>query len=141
MIAHLELQKNLSGKASADLVGTLFLEKYAHLGDLVSCFGEGSSKRDLVTFKKDLSGLYDNESAFLELYKMLNYYLGDIILKFSQQVPSVSKDNMKTIALFFAGVPDELIQYIVKKQSVGSIKTYRSRLRKDINPHCSQDPC
>lgn len=131
-IAHLELQKNLSGKASADLVGTLFLEKYAHLGDLVSCFGEGSSKRDLVTFKKDLSGLYDNESAFLELYKMLNYYLGDIILKFSQQVPSVSKDNMKTIALFFAGVPDELIQYIVKKQSVGSIKTYRSRLRKDI---------
>jgi tetratricopeptide (TPR) repeat protein len=131
-IFQLELEKSLSYKSASSLVGTLFLEKYAHIGNLTaSCF-EKNGKKQITSLKKDLSGLYNNEKAFKDLYQMLNTYSDNIIIKLSEQLPSDSRKNLKTIALFFAGIPDELIQYIVKRQSVGSLKTYRSRLRTTI---------
>ena len=131
-ITQLELEKKQSGKAASTFAGTLFLEKYAHLGSLLeSCYGS-NGKQYLTSFKKELSGLNNNENAFQDLYKMLNASADNIIQKLTMQMPSISKDNLKTIALFFAGIPDELIQYIAKKQSISSLKTYRSRLRSYI---------
>ena len=131
-IYQLELGKNISYKSASALVGTLFLEKYAHIGDIAeSCMGK-DGKQHIYSFKRDLSDLDKNEKAFNDLYIMLNTYCNNIIQKISEQLPSISPENLKTIALFFAGIPDELIQYIVKKQSVGSLKTYRSRLRTTI---------
>ena len=131
-IYQLELGKNISYKSASALVGTLFLEKYAHIGDIAeSCMGK-DGKQHIYSFKKDLSELGMNEKAFKDLYIMLNTYSNNIVQKLSEQCQSISRENLKTIALFFAGIPDELIQYIVKKQSVGSLKTYRSRLRTTI---------
>ena len=132
IIAQLEIEKYKSGKAASELVGTLFLEKYAHLGALVdSCFGK-DGKEKLDSFKKDLSSLGNNDGAFTDLYKMLDSYADGVLWKFKNQFPALSKSNLKLISLFFAGIPDELTQYILKRQSVGSLKTFRSRLRDSI---------
>ena len=131
-IVQLELEKNIFGKASSSLVGTLFLEKYAKLGHLVESYIEDENTHQIDLFKKDLSSLYNNNDAFNDLYKMLDSHLDNILRKLSEQIPSVTGDNIKTIALFFAGIPDEMIQYILKKQSAGSLRTYRSRLRTTI---------
>lgn len=125
-LLHLMLKKN---KVASALVGTLFLEKYAHVQDLPESYLGKKGEQQIASLKKDLSSLYTNEKAFSDLYTMLDTYVDNIMQKFTRQIPSVSNDNVKTTALFFAGIPDELIQYIVKRQSVGSLKTYRSRLR------------
>ena len=131
-IAHLEIERYKSGKAASELVGTLFLEKYAHLGTLAdSCFGK-DGKETLDSFKKTLASLGNNNSAFTDLYKMLDSYADGVLWKFKNQLPALSKSNLKLISLFFAGIPDELTQYILKRQSVGSLKTFRSRLRDSI---------
>jgi tetratricopeptide (TPR) repeat protein len=131
-IAQLEIEKYKSEKATSELVGTLFLEKYAHLGTLAdSCFGN-DGKETLDSFKKDLSSLGNNTSAFTDLYKMLDSYADGVLQKFKKQLPALSKSNLKLISLFFAGIPDEITQYIMRRQSVGSLKTFRSRLRETI---------
>lgn len=131
-IAQLEIEKYKSEKATSELVGTLFLEKYAHLGTLAdSCFGN-DGKETLDSFKKDLSSLGNNTSAFTDLYKMLDSYADGVLQKFKKQLPALSKSNLKLISLFFAGIPDEITQYIMRRQSVGSLKTFRSRLRDTI---------
>ena len=131
-IAKLEIEKYKSEKATSELVGTLFLEKYAHLGTLAdSCFGNDGNET-LDSFKKTLASLGNNTSAFTDLYKMLDSYADGVLQKFKKQLPALSKSNLKLISLFFAGIPDEITQYIMRRQSVGSLKTFRSRLRETI---------
>ena len=62
----------------------------------------------------------------------LNQYCSGIMEKLRNQVPRIKGDNLKVIALFFAGVPDAYIQAILNRMSTGSLRTLRSRLRSMI---------
>ncbi|MBR2198579.1 MAG: hypothetical protein IJ909_09265, partial [Fibrobacter sp.] len=48
------------------------------------------------------------------------------------QVPGIRGNNRRIISLFFAGIPDPVVQIIMQRVSVGSLRTLRSRFRQAI---------
>lgn len=137
-ITKLEMEKRLSGKSVSALIGTLFLEKYANL-DLHVVSSLEKEDYTISDFKTELVAVGKNEQAFAQLFELLNTNADDIINKLKKQVHSISGDNLKLIALFFANIPDEIIYYIMKSQSIGSLKTIRSRFRNLIQKSCCPD--
>lgn len=121
---------------NAHLVGSLFSEKTDHLDRLsLSYFMEEDEvKKNLIfkQIKKTVEVLRKDPGLFLSLEKDLNRYCDGIMSKFRAQVPTVQGDNLKVATLFFAGFSYETVKLILNKVSVQSLKTARSRLRKDI---------
>jgi hypothetical protein len=52
--------------------------------------------------------------------------------KIRLQVPRIKGENLRIIALFFAGFSYETVKFILNKYSIESLKTARSRYRKEI---------
>ena len=52
--------------------------------------------------------------------------------KLRVQVPRIKGNNLRIIMLFFAGFNYETVQFILNKASIESLKTVRSRFRKEI---------
>ena len=52
--------------------------------------------------------------------------------KLKDQVPGIKGNNRKIIALFFAGIPDSVVQILMQRMSIGSLRTLRSRFRNAI---------
>jgi hypothetical protein len=52
--------------------------------------------------------------------------------KLKDQVPGIRGNNRRIIALFFAGIPDPVVQIIMQRVSIGSLRTLRSRFRQTI---------
>jgi hypothetical protein len=52
--------------------------------------------------------------------------------RLSVQVPRIRGENLHLIMLFFAGFSYETVQILMSKNSIASLKTVRSRLRKEI---------
>ena len=129
-------EKNLVQKENAELVGAIFSERMRHLNELSDEFfsADEKGKKDLVfeSFKKYLMEFRNDESAFKSLEYDLNKYSDGIMNKLSAQVPKIQGDKRKIIAMFFAGVPYETIQLILRSVSIDSLRMMRTRFRKDI---------
>ena len=52
--------------------------------------------------------------------------------KLNKQVPEIKGNNRKIIALFFAGIPDPVVQILMRRNSLGSLRTLRTRFRQTI---------
>lgn len=139
-ITKLEMENRVSGKNVSALIGTLFLEKYAHL-DIHSLSSlEPGGTSSIKDFKKELVAIGNNNEAFKDLYNMLNHNADHIIDKLTSQVRSISGYNLKLISLYFANVPYEIIQYIMRSHSTGSLRTSQSRFRTMIkNAKCPDE--
>ena len=48
------------------------------------------------------------------------------------RVPAIKGTNRKIIALFFAGIPDPVVQILMRRGSLGSLRTLRTRFRQTI---------
>ena len=73
-----------------------------------------------------------DEDLFLSLEKDLDRYCDGVMTKLRSQVPSIKGENLKLIALFFAGLPYSTVQVVMNRVSIESLKMARSRFRKEI---------
>ena len=128
---------------NAHLVGSLFSEKIDHLDRLSESYfkmDEGKEKETLFKqIKQTVSSLRKDQGMFLSLEKDLDRYCNGIMSKLRDQVPRISGDNRRIIALFFAGYSYEAVKLILNKVSVESLKTARSRFRKEIKESGAPD--
>lgn len=128
---------------NAHLVGSLFSEKIDHLDRLSDSYfkmDEGKDKELAFKQIKELvSTIRKDDNLFLSLEKDLDRYCNGIMSKLSSQVPRISGDNRRIIALFFAGYSYETVKLILNKVSVESLKTARSRFRKEIKESGAPD--
>ncbi len=83
-------------------------------------------------FKEEIAALRTNDDLFLSLEKDLDRYCDGVMTKLKDQVPAIKGDNRKLISLFFAGLPYSTVQLVMNRVSIESLKTARSRFRKEI---------
>ena len=121
---------------NAHLIGSLFSEKINHFDKLSESYfrmEEGKEKEVLFQQIKALATTIRNDDAlFLSLEKDLDRYCNGIMSKIRLQVPRIKGENLRIIALFFAGFSYETVKFILNKYSIESLKTARSRYRKEI---------
>lgn len=130
-ILQLEIGKRKDNKDKVELIRTMFLEKITGL-DNVTC-------ASLETIKVRLRQYGQKEETFSLLDRLLNTHLEGIMTRFKTQMPRVKGENLKIVSLFFAGIPDEIIQAMMRRVSVGSLKTARSRYRNEIRTSSAPD--
>ena len=121
---------------NAHLVGSLFSDKVNHLD--VLCDGyfkeEDLRKKEIIykQIKQQVSTLRKDSELFSVLQRDLDRYCNQIMTRLCRQVPRIKGENLRLITLFFAGFPYEIVQLLLSKNSISSLKTARSRLRKEI---------
>ena len=132
-MAQLALLYNNTQKDKGAIVGNLFLERIARLGGLSGeyffCNDTSEESMTLLSINNAVKEIRQNPSLFSDLENDLNEHCHGVMEKLTAQVPSIKGTNKKIISLFFAGIPDKVIQLIMNRVSVGSLKTLRSRFR------------
>lgn len=133
-ITQSELQQ--AEQANASLLGSLFSEKFNHLDKLSVDYVRADNDRErlvaLREFKEEIAEIRTNDDLFLSLEKDLDRYCDGVMTKLKDQVPAIKGENRKLISLFFAGLPYSTIQLVMNRVSIDSLKTARSRFRKEI---------
>ncbi len=124
-------------KENAQLVGSLFNDKIGRLEELNDLYfqGEDEKQKERVfrQIKHAVASMQKDQTLFPSLEKDLDRYCNGIMSKFRQQVPSIKRENqLHTVMLFFAGFSYPVVQLIMNKPSVESLKMDRSRFRKEI---------
>ena len=131
-----EKERELLNRDKAHLVGSLFSEKVDHLDQLCeSYFKSEEGVGQTLVFKqvKELgTKIRKDEGLFISLEKDLDRYCDGIMSKLRSQVPRIKGENLRVIMLFFAGFSYETVLIILNKNSIESLKTARSRFRKEI---------
>lgn len=131
-----EREINLIRIDNAHLIGSLFSEIIDHLDRLSESYfrtEDGKQKELLFRQIKELaSKIRNDEGLYLSLEKDLDRYCKGVMSKLRVQVPRIRGDNLRIIMLFFAGFNYETVQFILNKASIESLKTVRSRFRKEI---------
>lgn len=133
-IAQSELRQ--AEKTNASLLGSLFSEKLHHLDRLSEFYVHADSDKEriiaLKEFKEEIASMRTDEDLFLSLEKDLDHYCDGVMTKLRSQVQSIKGENLKLIELFFAGLPYSTVQLVMNRVSIESLKTARSRFRKEI---------
>lgn len=136
-----EYQKSEQEKAS--LLGSLFSEKINKIDCLSGKYIKAESEHEkylvIKEFKDEITAMRKDTDLFLSLEQDLDHYCDGVMSKLKNQVPSIKGENLKIIALFFAGIPYSAVQLIMNKVSIESLKTARSRYRKQIKSACAPD--
>lgn len=129
-----ELQQTEQAKAS--LLGSLFSEKFNHLDKLSADYVRADNDNErlvaLRDFKEEIAAIRTNDDLFLSLEKDLDRYCDGVMTKLKDQVPAIKGENRKLISLFFVGLPYSTVQLVMNRVSIDSLKTARSRFRKEI---------
>ena len=127
---------HLAEQTNASLLGSLFSEKFNHLDKLSADYVRAGNDRErlvaLREFKEEIAAIRTNDDLFLSLEKDLDRYCDGVMTKLKDQVPSIKGDNRKLISLFFAGLPYSTVQLVMNRVSIESLKTARSRFRREI---------
>lgn len=138
-MAHVALTKrelDRVNKDNAHLVGSLFNEKINRLDQLCESYykTEDGKQKELIfkQVKEIAAKIRKDADLFFSLEKDLDRYCNGIMSRLREQVPRIKGDNLKLISLFFAGFSYETIQFILRKNSTQSLRTARSRFRKEI---------
>lgn len=133
-ITQSELHRAEQGNAS--LLGSLFSEKFNHLDKLSADYVRADNDKErlvaLRDFKEEIAAIRTNDDLFLSLEKDLDRYCDGVMTKLKDQVPAIKGENRKLISLFFAGLPYSTVQLVMNRVSIESLKTARSRFRKEI---------
>ena len=123
-------------QTNAFLLGSLFSEKLNHLdklsGDYILANSDKERMVALKEFKEEIEAMRTNDDLFLSLEKDLDRYCDGVMTKLQNQVPAIKGENRKLISLFFAGLPYSTVQLVMNRVSIESLKTARSRFRKEI---------
>ena len=145
-VARLTLQErelDCITRDNAHLIGSLFSEIIDHLDRLSESYfrmEEGKQKEQIFKQIKELaSKIRNDDSLYLSLEKDLDRYCKGVMTKLRTQVPRIKGENLRIIMLFFAGFNYQTVQFILNKVSIESLKTVRSRFRKEITASGAPD--
>lgn len=123
-------------KQNAFLVGSLLSERLYHLDELSEAYyandNEATKEALFKEFKSKVFSLRDDERLFAALEDDLDSHCNLLMTKFREQVPKVKGENLKMVILYFAGFPYQTIQIILRKNSVASLRTAKSRIKTAI---------
>ena len=123
-------------KQNAFLVGSLLSERLYHLDELSEAYyandNEATKEALFKEFKSKVFSLRDDERLFAALEDYLDSHCNLLMTKFREQVPKVKGENLKMVILYFAGFPYQTIQIILRKNSVASLRTAKSRIKTAI---------
>lgn len=135
-MAQLAVTQQEIRKGNGSLVGALFMEKTARLFGLSLQYYEAKDDAEKAASLQEFKNVareLENEPAFFDqLENNLNLYCSGIMDKLNKQVPEIKGNNRKIIALFFAGIPDPVVQILMRRNSLGSLRTLRTRFRQTI---------
>lgn len=135
-MAQLVITRQVIRKDNRALVGALFMERLKQLFGLSHQYFEAKDDvekaESLQEFKKIAHELEREPQFFEDLENNLNQYCSGIMAKLQKQVPAIKGTNRKIIALFFAGIPDPVVQILMRRSSLGSLRTLRTRFRQTI---------
>ena len=135
-MAQLAITRQIVRKENGTLVGALFMEKLVRLFGLSLQYYEAKDDAEkaasLQEFKNVARELENAPAFFDQLENNLNLYCSGIMDKLNKQVPEIKGNNRKIIALFFAGIPDPVVQILMRRNSLGSLRTLRTRFRQTI---------
>lgn len=125
-----------SNKTNAHLLGSLFSARIEHLDQLYRDYINTENKQEredlFKQIKQTVSTLRHTPEAFEALEQDLDRYCDGVMSKLRAQVPKIRGNNLQIITLFFAGFSYEAVQLIMNSVSIESLKTARSRFRKEI---------
>lgn len=142
-LKELMAQLSMVEKDNSTLVGALFSEKINHLVSLSNSYYTGveanEKKSYLAKFKAEIKKIQNSGELFESLENDLDKHCSGIMTKLRKQMPQMSERHLKFSTLFFSGVQNELIQILMDCNSVSSIKTMRSRIKKEINDAYPKD--
>lgn len=128
---------------NAEILGSLFSQRILKLNQLSSAYFEtnDSGKKEILfnDFKNEISRFGKEKEAFLSLEEDLNRYCDGIMSKLSNQIPQIKGENRTIISLFFAGIDYDTIRILMKRNSVQSLKTLKSRLKAIITKSDAED--
>jgi hypothetical protein len=135
-LAHEEKELERLQRDNAHLLGSLFSERINRLDQLCESYykSEDREEQSLVfkQVKEIAAKIREDEGLFLSLEKDLDRFCNGIMTKLRHQVPRIKGENYRIIMLFFAGFSYETVLFIMNKNSIDSLKTARSRFRKEI---------
>ena len=135
-MAQLVITRQVIRKDNRALVGALFMERLKQLFGLSHQYFEAKDdveKAESLQEFKNVARELENVPAFFDqLENNLNLYCSGIMDKLNKQVPEIKGNNRKIIALFFAGIPDPVVQILMRRNSLGSLRTLRTRFRQTI---------
>lgn len=135
-LAYEENELDRLNRDNAHLVGSLFSERINRLDQLCESYFKSEDEKEQSLVFKQIKGIAakirKDEGLFIALEKDLNRYSNDIMTKLRHQVPRIKGENYRMIMLFFAGFSYETVLFILNKNSINSLKTARSRFRKEI---------
>ena len=130
-------------KENADLMSTHYSERIRNIDSLSREYytSDNETRKDIVfrQFKEYIGNLHDNDAFYSSLEEDLNRYCYGIMEKFREQVPEIHGRNLKLTALFFAGLSYETVAIIIQAQSIPSLKTQKSRIRRIIDESKAPD--
>ena len=130
-------------KENAALAGSLFQERFTVLNELSEHYfsEEDDARRNMVykEFRRYLRAARNDEELFKNLEETLDRFCDGLITKFKKQIPGINNDNLKICELFFAGMSYEKVMTIMNRQSIGSLRTLKSRLRCTIKESGAPD--
>ena len=141
MLAHERQKTNQLFEEKAAILGSLFCEKIGHLNCLVEDYFSAETKeaKDLIykEYKKKRAMLQNDDALYSSLEYDLNKYCDGIMEKLRMEVPKLRERHLRTISLFFAGVPNITVQLITGRNSINAIEMERSRFKKTIRESCA----
>ena len=135
-MAQLAVTQQAIRKGNGSLVGALFMEKtvrlFGHSLQYYEAKDDVEKAASLQEFKNVARELENAPAFFEQLENNLNLYCSGIMDKLNKQIPEIKGNNRKIIALFFAGIPDPVVQILMRRNSLGSLRTLRTRFRQTI---------
>lgn len=135
-LAHEEKELDRLQRDNAHLLGSLFSERINRLDQLCESYYKSEDREEqFLVFKqvKEIAAkIREDKGLFLSLEKDLDRFCNGIMTKLRHQVPRIKGENYRIIMLFFAGFSYETVLFIMNKNSIDSLKTARSRFRKEI---------
>lgn len=138
-LARLSVSQKMNGK----LTGAYCYERMARLSTLADTYfsfdDRNERNRVLNDIKHYVTEIRKSRDFFNTMEDELNRNCSNVIQKLRTQVPAIKGDNLKIAMLFMAGFSAESIMIIMSRQSVGSLRTLRSRLRNSIKNASSKD--
>lgn len=145
-MAELAIQQEQLSKARKDnaaLTGSIFRDKFMQLHSISADYfkADSAQQKEIVfaNFKHVLKEYTDGPVFFEMLEKDLNRFCDNVMSKLREQVPEIKGQNLKIIALLFAGQSYNTIKLILNAQSIEALKTAKSRCRKAIKESYAPD--
>jgi len=138
-LAQLALEKQRTRNLALDnahLLGSLFSERLGRIDRLAQDYlcAETQDEKDRIfkEYKRKCTSIMNDAQVYDSLEADLNKYCNGIMQKLRTEVPALKENHLRSIMLFFAGIPTISVQILTGKPSRKAVEMERSRFRKVI---------